>query len=289
MQDVLVVMSLLLANAAPPAMRTSRTAQPAVARDVPFTTSTDRSQSLDFYRAPKANAPLVMYVHEGSLTSGDKADSPYDAIAQRFVARGYAVALINYRLMPAHPWPAQIDDVADAFVWLVSHADTLGIDASRMFVVGHSSGAQLATLLATDTTYLTRRHRSTRDIAGVVAMGSLLGDPLGLTELAADAREARFQRLLRPNWPSAQSFIDAWPMAHVQSGTPPMLVLIAEAEQVNPPILASAQTFAARLATVGGRADVRVLANRTHRTAVERMAVGGDETLALILQWMAEQ
>jgi acetyl esterase/lipase len=58
------------------------------------------------------------------------------------------VAAINYRLAPAHPWPAQRDDVLAALAWLKAHARQLDLDPHRLVVLGRSAGGQIATAVA---------------------------------------------------------------------------------------------------------------------------------------------
>jgi acetyl esterase len=65
-----------------------------------------------------------------------------------FARRGFRVFNVNYRLAPENPYPAAIDDVCRAFLWLTHHADSYGADLSRVFLAGESAGANLATSLA---------------------------------------------------------------------------------------------------------------------------------------------
>ncbi len=52
--------------------------------------------------------PVVLMIHGGAWTAGDKS---YDRVhARKLAARGYVVVVINYRLAPAHKFPAQLDD-----------------------------------------------------------------------------------------------------------------------------------------------------------------------------------
>ncbi|MGC4072078.1 MAG: glycoside hydrolase N-terminal domain-containing protein [Nibricoccus sp.] len=58
---------------------------------------------------------------------------------------------INYRLAPAHRWPACFDDVQTAIRWVKAHASEFKGDASRIAVFGHSAGGHLAFLAAVQT------------------------------------------------------------------------------------------------------------------------------------------
>ncbi len=117
---------------------------------------------MDFYRAVRPAgepAPCVVMIHGGGWDSGDR--TQLSALNHRLARRGYAVAAISYRLAPAHHWPAQRDDVEAALDALHRDATALGIDPTRIVVMGRSAGGQIATAIA---------YRSGRSaIRGVVA------------------------------------------------------------------------------------------------------------------------
>jgi acetyl esterase/lipase len=64
----------------------------------------------------------------------------------------------------------QAADVSAAVAWLRSHAARLGIDASRIVLMGHSAGAHLVALVGTDSQYLAAAGLSLSDIRGVIAL-----------------------------------------------------------------------------------------------------------------------
>lgn len=104
--------------------------------------------NLDYYAPQGASgpAPLVVVIHGGSWQSGDSTQLP--ALNTYLAQRGYAVAALNYRLAPAHPFPAAADDVRTALAYLSANAADLGLDPNRIVLLGRSAGAQLALLVA---------------------------------------------------------------------------------------------------------------------------------------------
>lgn len=100
----------------------------------------------DLY-AGRPGAPLIVAIHGGSWSAGDPTQLP--EMYHRLAARGYHVAAITYRLVPAHRHPAQADDVAAAVSWLEAHAADFGWDAARVVLYGRSAGGHLALLQAT--------------------------------------------------------------------------------------------------------------------------------------------
>lgn len=104
---------------------------------------------LDFYRAAavgEARSPCLIVVHGGGWDGGDRRQIV--AWNHRWAARGYAVAAISYRLAPRHRWPAPREDVGAAIAGLKANAARLGIDASRLVLLGRSAGGQIAAAVA---------------------------------------------------------------------------------------------------------------------------------------------
>ena len=123
--------------------------------------------SLDVWRPPAgaddcSNRPLVVWVHGGGWTGGDKADAFSDK-ADFFTAAGYAYASVNYRVtakppaVPTPQYPVHNNDAADAIAWLVDHASELGVDPDRIVLMGHSAGGGIVAAITTDESYLETR------------------------------------------------------------------------------------------------------------------------------------
>lgn len=109
----------------------------------------DKRLELDLYRTRDSSAaadsvrkPLVVTIHGGSWTGGSRADLP--ELNSYLAARGYAVAAVSYRLAPKFPFPAATEDVNAAIDYLRSREAQLGVDASRIVLIGRSAGGQLA-------------------------------------------------------------------------------------------------------------------------------------------------
>jgi acetyl esterase/lipase len=106
-------------------------------------------QKLDFYRpdVPGAAGKAVIFFYGGSWDSGAKGD--YLFVAQALTARGVAVVIPDYRLYPEVHFPAFLEDAAQATRWT---SDRIGMD--KLFVMGHSAGAEIGSMLAANTPYL---------------------------------------------------------------------------------------------------------------------------------------
>jgi arylformamidase len=111
----------------------------------------DKLQQLDYYPAAGSRrAPLVVFVHGGGWKRGDKAMMRGSQKLSHWRARGYAVASLNYRLVPDATVEDQASDVATALATLKRQAASLGFDPDRIALVGHSAGAHLVALVGTD-------------------------------------------------------------------------------------------------------------------------------------------
>jgi acetyl esterase/lipase len=106
--------------------------------------------SLDLYLRSEAirPAPVVIQIHGGSWSGGDNTQLP--GINRYLAARGYAVAAINYRLVPAYTFPASLEDVRAAVTWVKAEGPALGLDPSRIVLMGRSAGGHLALLAGYD-------------------------------------------------------------------------------------------------------------------------------------------
>jgi acetyl esterase/lipase len=90
--------------------------------------------------------PAVLHLHGGGYVLGkpEMSDARNRAVTQ---GAGCLMVSVDYRLAPEHPFPAAIEDCYAALKWLHAEAGTLGIDASRIAVVGESAGGGLAASL----------------------------------------------------------------------------------------------------------------------------------------------
>lgn len=106
------------------------------------------AETLDFFPAAAAAAPLLIFIHGGYWRALDKAD--FSWVAPGFVAAGISVAVLNYGLAPKTPVPEIIAQVRRACAWLYGNALGMGVDPRRIFCSGHSAGGHLtAMMLAT--------------------------------------------------------------------------------------------------------------------------------------------
>ena len=109
-----------------------------------------RDVGLQFYtpreylqRGHDKRLPVVVNFHGGGFTIGAGTDDARWARAVTQDVEALCVS-VDYRLAPEHPFPTAVDDGVDAILYLVKHADELGIDPDRIAVSGFSAGGNLA-------------------------------------------------------------------------------------------------------------------------------------------------
>ena len=102
--------------------------------------------TLDLYRPAFAEGslPVVVVVHGGGWTDGDKRELP--DLNEYLASRGYVVASIEYRLAPRWPFPAAQEDVSAAIDYVKDLAHTHSLNPERIALIGRSAGGQVALL-----------------------------------------------------------------------------------------------------------------------------------------------
>jgi arylformamidase len=97
--------------------------------------------------------PVVFWVHGGGWFAGDMANEGTATKAAWAAEHGWALVAVNYRLSTPDAdvvWPVHGQDAASAVGYTLDHADELGIDPSRVAVMGHSAGGHIVSMLAVD-------------------------------------------------------------------------------------------------------------------------------------------
>jgi arylformamidase len=124
-----------------------------VKRNIPYADSAHERQVLDVYSPPNAkNLPVVLWIHGGGWQTGDK--SSVQLKPQAFTDKGFVFVSTNYRLLPNVDMGTIVRDIAKSIRWVHDHIAEYGGDPTRLLVMGHSAGAQLAALVCTDDRYL---------------------------------------------------------------------------------------------------------------------------------------
>jgi arylformamidase len=140
--------------------------------DIFYTETKDSLQSLDVYWNSKSkDAKVLMFVHGGGWLSGDK--KQYRDMASRLAKNELTVVLINYRLSPKVKFPSHIEDVASAIHWAESSIETYNGNKENIYLMGHSAGGHLISLLLFDKSYLEKYEMIPSDIVGAITISGV--------------------------------------------------------------------------------------------------------------------
>ena len=133
-----------------------------VIKDIEFTQH-PVSLRLDAHVPPgKGPFPAVILVHGGGWTAGNKTANFVLPLFQPLTETGYTWFTIDYRLAPQYPYPAAVEDVQSAIVFVKQHAGEYKVNTNRIALMGESAGAHLVNLVGA-------RNQPPYDVAAVVS------------------------------------------------------------------------------------------------------------------------
>ncbi|HEY1050176.1 MAG TPA: alpha/beta hydrolase, partial [Prosthecobacter sp.] len=209
----------------------SQETKPKVKSNLPYVPNGHERQVLDVYAPPNAkNLPVVFWIHGGGWQSGDK--TSVQSKPQWFLDKGFVFVSTNHRLLPTVDMGTLIGDVAKAFAWMHQHIAEHGGDPKRVLVGGHSSGAQLATIICTDDRYLKAEGVSFDSLIGCVPVDGDTYDVPAIIETAETRRRAHGQEQAKfghrekfGNDPAKHKEFSAVTHIAKGKGIPPFLVL----------------------------------------------------------------
>ncbi len=201
--------------------------------DIPFVKDGHERHVLDIYTPEKPSdkkLPVMFWIHGGGWQAGDKSDV---ALKPKVLTeRGFVFVSTNYRLLPHVDMDTLIRDVAASLGWVHKNIANHGGDPNRIFVGGHSAGAQLAALICIDDRYLKEQGVSFDVLKGCVPVD---GDTYDIPKIimTAEFRQALYggrmftfgHRQKFGNDP--EKHVDFSAVTHVAKGKgiPPFLIL----------------------------------------------------------------
>ena len=202
-------------------------------------------------------AGAVVLVHGGAFESGDRTSM---AGACDLVASWGLVGMaVDYRLLPEHPYPAQVEDVQAAVEWLRSPAqqEQYGIDPAQVALWGSSAGSIIALSAAEN---LAGDGQPVAGVVGLSAAGDLTEGGLALGTPAPELQAAVLAYLGCPSVEDCPVAAEASPSTDAAS-LPPILLVHSERDAIP---LAQAEALAAATQDAGGDAELLVVPGSHH-------------------------
>lgn len=119
--------------------------------------------------------PAIIHIHGGGFILGRVTDTT--AMCQSMATEfDCIVANVDYRLAPETPFPGPVEDCYAVLSWVHANAEALGVDRSRIAVMGESAGGGLAAMLA-----IMARDRAEIPLCYQVLIYPMLDDRTGST------------------------------------------------------------------------------------------------------------
>lgn len=130
--------------------------------------SEHRRQAFDLYLTSQKNRPVVVFVHGGGWSMGNKRVG--EKMGRFFVDNGFNFVSTNYRLFPEVGADDQAQDIAFAIKSLIEISEKFSIDSSNIGLIGHSAGAHLAALTALNQKYFNVARIDRKNLKAVVLL-----------------------------------------------------------------------------------------------------------------------
>lgn len=218
-----------------------------VAHDVLFE-PTERLR-LDVYRPVEArNAPVVVFFYGGRWSRGVRQDFRY--VGEALASEGFVALIPDVRPYPKAKLAGFLQDAARAVAWAEQRASKYGGDPAKLFVMGHSSGAHLAAMLALDPAPLKAAGADRARLRGMIGLaGAYDFLPLVATDL-------------RDMFGPPEQFELSQPISFVDGDNPPMLLLHGEDDDTIP--VRNTESLAARLRHHGGPVETVIYPRLGH-------------------------
>ena len=167
-------------------------------------------QVLDVYQPSSClnkSCPVVMWVHGGGWRNGDTSGKKSTEMQSIWAENGIVMVGVNYRLSPDFKHPAHVQDVANAIYWVNKNIRKFGGNPNQISLLGHSAGAHLAALVATNPIYLESYSLSPKNIVNVFPIDTASFDltqpnsrMVGRMVDSAFGKDIDILRDASPNW-----------------------------------------------------------------------------------------
>lgn len=203
-----------------------------------------------------SQAPVVVFFCGGRWTDCDKRE--YLFVGQALASKGIVAVIPNYRQYPQVRFPAFVQDGANAVKWARGNVAGYGGDPAKLFVMGHSSGAHIAAMLALNEDYLKAVGGSRDWLRGMIGLAGPY-DFLPLND--PDLRE-----IFGP----PEDFAKSQPIFYVDGRNPPLLLMHGEDDQ--DVWVKNTRNLASAVAKAGGPVETVIYPKMSHRFIVATLA-----------------
>lgn len=221
----------------------------------------------------KSKAPILLYVHGGGWSIGDKRMDAADK-GRHFTGQGWAFASTNYRLVPQATVEQQAADVASAIALLRQKP---GLDPDKVVIMGHSAGAHLAALVSSDQTYLKAAGVPLSAVKGVVLLDGAGYDVAVQLKDARNRAKSMYVQAFGTD-PKRQAALS--PITHAAAPNAGNWLILPVARRQD--ARAQSDALAAALRAAGTPVRVVPQEGKTHMTLNRELGDVGDPSTAVV-------
>jgi len=177
---------------------------------------------LDVYAPRRIKEPkkILIFVHGGNWVHGKKSIYPF--YGKGMARKGLIGVVIDYRLSPAANYEGMATDVAEAVKWVKDHCRSFGGDPDNIYISGHSAGAQLAALVATNNTYFEKLGMK-NPIKGTVLIDAFGLDMYRYFSLSKNEKDTIYRRVFSDD---SATWKKASPAHHLSKNMPPFIIFM---------------------------------------------------------------
>lgn len=246
--------------------------------DIEYARVGDVSLTLDA-RVPEGAGPFptVIIVHGGGFIAGTK-QSYVPPLFEPLTKAGFTWFTINYRLAPQYPFPAAVDDVERAIIWVKRHAAEYKADPRRIALVGESAGGHLVS-------YVGAEHKPEAAVAAVVSFyGPHDFEARAAQQNSLGENVKKFLNLTEMNDLAIAKMRSASPITYVARNMPPYLLIHGTADKSVPYDQSTA--MCARMTRAGASCEVFTVEGAPHGIGAWEKVPEHQAYKAKMVEWL---
>lgn len=240
-----------------------------------------KAQKLDIYKPQlvKTDTPVIIYAHGGGWHTGSKKNVGYKAKA--FTKEGYVFVSVEYPLLPNSTVELQAKSIAQAISFLKEKSAS----KAPLYLMGHSAGAHLIALVATDPKYLSEFNLTPDDISAVIHVD---GAALNLPDKVTEKRSVKKQDIYDKTFGTDEKRWEELSPYHnlkKHSKAPPFLLLTADQHKKS---ISDAAMFSKLLKSKNIPYQNTMIDNRTHSSINKKFGESSDKAFQVTIDFIRQ-
>ncbi len=243
-----------------------------VAHSISYRLSTRKDadqRRLDIYRNMSLGKnPVVIFVHGGAWRNGHRRQ--YIPLGVSLALNRITTVIPSYSQAPDYRFPEPERDIAAVVNWVRDNMNRFGGDPNKIFLAGHSTGVEIAALVALNPSYLRFHSLPPSVIRGVIGISGIYEVPPGF-DYAFEGEAERAQ---------------ASPSRFVRDGAPPFLIVHGGNDAKL--VLRQNEPFVERLKQHGVEVETEVYPEEDHNSIIALASIRKSPLLERITRFVKD-